>query len=60
MKKKIFGIQISTIVQFVFCLVLAFAIWISVQYNNSTENDKENADPDTAEITCVVDPSPEV
>ena len=33
MKKKIFGIKIGTIIQFAFCLVLAFAIWLFVQYN---------------------------
>ena len=34
MKKKIFGIKISTILQALLCIVLAFIVWFLVQYSN--------------------------
>lgn len=51
MKKKIFGIKIGTIIQFVLCLIFAFAIWLSVRYsalfsddnNDTTEIDEQSA-----------------
>ncbi len=33
MKKKFLGIKIGTIIQFVFCLALAFAIWLTANVN---------------------------
>ncbi len=35
MNKKILGIRIGTILQFLVCVVLAFVIWFVVQYTNS-------------------------
>ena len=32
MKKRIFGIKLSTVLTFFVCLVLAFAIWTIVNY----------------------------
>ncbi len=35
MNKKFLGIKITTILQFLVCVVLAFIIWFVVQYTNS-------------------------
>jgi len=45
MKKKIFGIKISTILQTLLCIVLAFIVWFLVQYSNivASEIKKEAA-----------------
>lgn len=32
MNKTVFNLKIITIVQFILCLIFAFAIWISVKY----------------------------
>ncbi len=38
MNKKIFGIKIGTILQFLLCLILAAIIWFVVQYANSSND----------------------
>ena len=35
MNKKILGIRIGTILQFLVCVVLAFVIWFVIKYTNS-------------------------
>lgn len=35
MNKKLLGIKIATILQFLVCVILAFIIWFVVQYTNS-------------------------
>ena len=42
MNKKILGIKIGTMLQFLVCVVLAFIIWFVVQYTNS-QIDADNA-----------------
>ena len=43
MNKKIFGIRIATILQFLLCLVFAAIIWFVVQYANM-QDDSVNAE----------------
>lgn len=38
MKKKIFGIKISSILTAFLCIVIAFLIWMLVKYNLSGED----------------------
>ena len=53
MNKTVLNVKIVTIIQFILCLIFAFAIWISVKYadmysnpenSNSTEKTEETAD----------------
>ena len=44
MNKKFLGIKISTILQLLVCVILAFVIWFVVQYTNS------QAEADTAAL----------
>lgn len=55
MKKKIFKIKISTILQFFLCLVLAFIIWFFVQYSNTQGNAGEDENDATALFSANVD-----
>ena len=41
MDKKFLGIKISAILQFVFCVALAFIIWFIVQYVNMSSEEAE-------------------
>ena len=43
MKKKIFGVKISTILQALLCVLFAFVIWFTVKYNDSADQAKETA-----------------
>ena len=43
MNKKILGIRIGTFLQIFVCLLIAFAIWFIVKFNNSEEVSKEAA-----------------
>ena len=53
MNKTVLNVKIATIIQFILCLIFAFAIWISVKYSdmysepenaNQTEESTETAD----------------
>ena len=43
MKKKIFGIKVGAILQFVLCVACAFVIWLAVQYTNMQDGASEVA-----------------
>lgn len=43
MNKKIFGIKISTILQAVLCIIVAFVIWFAVKYTGTAEKTEETA-----------------
>ena len=51
MNKKIFGIRVGTLIQFVLCLFLAMAIWLSVQYASVESNESNNNSQDASD-TC--------
>ena len=53
MNKKIFGIRVGTLIQFLLCLFLAIAIWLSVQYASvASDNTNNNSAVDAG--TCAV------
>lgn len=43
MNKKFLGIRIGTFLQIFVCLLIAFAIWFAVKFNNAEEASKEAA-----------------
>ena len=49
MNKTIFNVKIATIVQFILCLIFAFAIWISVKYSDMYSEDDTHIDDETTE-----------
>ena len=49
MNKTIFNVKIATIVQFILCLIFAFAIWISVKYSDMYSEDDTPVDDETTE-----------
>ena len=51
MNKKIFGIRVGTLIQFLLCLFLAMAIWLSVQYASVESNESNNNSQDASD-TC--------
>ena len=53
MNKKFLGIKISTIIQLLVCIILAFIIWFVVQYTNSQV---ENGNTDVAGILSILSP----
>ena len=55
MNKTVLNVKIATIIQFILCLIFAFAIWISVKYSDMYSK-PENANQ-TEEITETADAS---
>ena len=57
MKKTFLNVKIITIVQFVLCLIFAFAFWISVKYTDTYPNDNKapSNDQTSAEVCEIVD-----
>ena len=52
MNKKFLGIKISTILQLLVCVILAFVIWFVVQYTNSQV---DNSNTEVAGIlSCIM------
>ena len=43
MNKTVLNVKIATIIQFILCLVFAFAIWISVKYADMYSNSETPA-----------------
>lgn len=58
MKKKIFGVKLSTIIQFLLCLIFAFAIWLSVQYSALSEQTENNDSARSDETSYAVGDAP--
>ncbi|MBO5945178.1 MAG: hypothetical protein J6Q69_01090 [Clostridia bacterium] len=55
MNKKIFGIRVGTLIQFLLCLFLAIAIWLSVQYASVESDNTNNNSAEDAGAGAVVD-----
>ena len=52
MNKSGFNVKITTIVQFILCLVFAFAIWISVKYADMySKNEAEIPEEQTSDAS---------
>lgn len=49
MNKKIFGMRLGTLIQFLLCLFLAIAIWLSVQYASIATDKSDNNSEDGAD-----------
>lgn len=53
MKKTFFNVKIATIVQFILCLIFAFAIWLSVKYADVYSENKGDATDVQTEQTAM-------